>query len=120
MQPRPVHEAIERVPPFRGRLLGREELQSHARGVLGHLLNFLLRLALDRLAALEADLGRLEAYVDEKLKPYRAAQRGLMEVPGIGAQTAAAIVSPRFPSSVVEVVMRPRMRLADQRWRNVG
>lgn len=54
---------------------------------------FLLRLALDRHAALEADLGRLDAYIDEKLEPYRAAQQALTEVPGIGAQTAATIVS---------------------------
>lgn len=54
---------------------------------------FLLRLALDRLAALEADVGRLDAFVDQKLEPYRAAHAALMGVPGIGAQTAATIVS---------------------------
>lgn len=70
-------------PALVGALDGR--VQEHHR--------FLLRLALDRLTALDADLGRLDAFVDQKLEPYRAAQTALTEVPGIGALTAATIVS---------------------------
>lgn len=54
---------------------------------------FVLRMQLDRLKALEADLAKLDAYVESKMEPYRSQQRALEEIPGIGAYTARTIIA---------------------------
>ncbi len=81
------------------------ELRGALDGRVGDHHRFLLRLQLDRLKAVGADLARLDGYVDARLEPYRAAQKALETIPGIGAHTATAIVSEiggdvgAFPSS---------------------
>ena len=54
---------------------------------------FLLRMQLDRLGALAEDLRKLDAYVDAKMEPFRAQQRALEAIPGVGAHTATAILA---------------------------
>jgi transposase len=54
---------------------------------------FMLRLQLDRLKALEADLASLDTFIDKKMAPYRAQQQLLEDIPGVGAYTARAIIA---------------------------
>jgi transposase len=48
---------------------------------------------LERLGALAADLRKLDEYVDAKMEPYRAQQKALEGIPGVGAQTARAVLA---------------------------
>jgi transposase len=73
----------KKVPALRGALEGR--IEEHHR--------FLLRLQLERLDRVDADLAQVDAYVDTKLEPYREQQRALEEIPGVGALNAAAIIA---------------------------
>jgi transposase len=70
-----------------------DALQGALDGRVGEHHRFLLRLQLDRLKAVGSDLRQLDAYIDAKLEPYRLAQQALEQIPGIGAHTAAAILS---------------------------
>lgn len=54
---------------------------------------FVLRMQLDRLAALEADLAKLDAYVARKMAPYESQARALAEIPGVGTYTARVLIS---------------------------
>jgi transposase len=54
---------------------------------------FLLRMQLDRLAALAEDLRKLDEYLDAKMEPYRAQQKALEAIPGVGAQTARVVIA---------------------------
>jgi transposase len=54
---------------------------------------FLLRMQLDRLKTIEADLAKLDAYVEQKMEPYRVHAKLLEGVPGIGTHTARAIIA---------------------------
>jgi transposase len=54
---------------------------------------FLLRMQLDRLKALEADLAKLDAYITQKMEPYRSQERALEGIPGVGSYTARAIIA---------------------------
>jgi transposase len=54
---------------------------------------FVLRMQLDRLKALEVDLAKLDAYVEEKMEPYRSQQRALEAIPGVGAYTARTLIA---------------------------
>ena len=54
---------------------------------------FLLRMQLERLSALASDLRKLDEYVDTKMEPYRTQQRALEAIPGVGAQTARAVIA---------------------------
>ena len=54
---------------------------------------FVLRLQLDRLKQVDADLAKLDDYVDARLEPYRSAHDALTKIPGIGEHTAVAILS---------------------------
>jgi transposase len=54
---------------------------------------FLLRLQLDRLAAHAEDLRKLDEYIDAKMEPYRLQQKALEAIPGVGAQTARAVIA---------------------------
>jgi transposase len=69
------------------------DLEGALDGRVGEHHRFLLRLQLDRLKAVEADLAKLGAYIDARLEPYRTAQRMLQTIPGIGVHTATAILS---------------------------
>lgn len=73
----------KKLPALQGALDGR--IDDHHR--------FLLRLQLDRLAQVDADLARLETYIDQKLEPYRAQQQALQAIPGVGPLHAAAIIA---------------------------
>lgn len=58
---------------------------------------FLLRLQLDRLAQVEADIARLDEQVTARMEPYEA-QIGLLEqIPGIGKLTARTVLSELGP-----------------------
>jgi len=54
---------------------------------------FLLRMQLDRLGALAADIRKLDEYVDAKMEPYRVQQEALEAIPGVGAATARAVIA---------------------------
>ena len=54
---------------------------------------FMLRMQLDRLNRLEEDLRKLDAYIEEKMTPYRVHQSLLEEIPGVGTHTARAIIA---------------------------
>jgi transposase len=54
---------------------------------------FVLRIQLDRLKALEADLAKLDAYVAQKMAPYESQERALQEIPGVGSYTARAVIA---------------------------
>jgi transposase len=54
---------------------------------------FVLRLQLQRLTQVDADLRNVDAYVDARLEPYRNANEALTTIPGIGEHTAAAVLS---------------------------
>jgi transposase len=54
---------------------------------------FVLRMQLDRLKAVDADLTRLDAFIEEKMVPYRVQQELLEDIPGVGAYTARAIIA---------------------------
>jgi transposase len=54
---------------------------------------FMLRMQLDRLQGLDADLAKLEAYVDQKMEPYRLQQRALEQIPGVGSHTARTLIA---------------------------
>lgn len=69
------------------------ELQGALDGRVGEHHRFLVRLQLDRLQAVDSDIARLDAFIDARLEPYRAAQTMLETIPGIGAHTATAILS---------------------------
>jgi transposase len=70
-----------------------EALQGALDGRVNEHHRFLLRLQLDRLKAIADDLAKLDAFVDTKLKPYRRAREMLQTIPGVGAHTAATILS---------------------------
>jgi transposase len=69
------------------------ELQGALEGRVTAHHRFLLRLQLDRLKAIDADIARLDVYADARLEPYRDAQRALETIPGVGEHTAAVILS---------------------------
>jgi transposase len=69
------------------------ELQGALDGRVGEHHRFLVRLELDRLEAVDADVARLDAFIGVRLESYRAALEMLETIPGIGAHTAATIVS---------------------------
>jgi transposase len=54
---------------------------------------FVLRMQLDRLKALEADLAKLDAYVAQKMEPYQSQERALQDIPGVGQYTARAVIA---------------------------
>jgi len=54
---------------------------------------FVLRMQLDRLKALDADLANLDAYVAQKMEPYQSQQRALEQIPGVGPYTARAVIA---------------------------
>ena len=54
---------------------------------------FMLRMQLDRLKALEADLATLDAYVARKMEPYESQARALAEIPGVGTYTARVLIA---------------------------
>jgi transposase len=69
------------------------ELEGALDGRVGEHHRFLLRLQLDRLKAVDADLAHLDVYIDARIEPYRLAQEALQTIPGVGAHTATAILS---------------------------
>lgn len=73
----------KKIDALQGALEGR--MEAHHR--------FVLRLQLDRLKEVNADLAALDAYVDVRLEPYRLAKDALSQIPGVGAHTAIAILS---------------------------
>jgi transposase len=73
----------KKMPALRKALQGRVE--AHHR--------FILRVQLDRLKGIEADLARLDAFIDEKMAPYRVEQNLLEDIPGVGAYTARTIIA---------------------------
>jgi len=68
-------------------------LEGALEGRVGEHHRFLLRLQLDRLKAVDADLAQIDGYIDARLEPYRSAQQALQTIPGVGAHTATAILS---------------------------
>jgi transposase len=54
---------------------------------------FLLRLQLDRVEAIEADLATLEQRIEEKLHPYKEQLILLDEIPGVDSTLAAVIIA---------------------------
>lgn len=54
---------------------------------------FLLKLQLDRVEAIEADLATLEQRIEEKLHPYKEQRILLDEIPGVDSTLAAVIIA---------------------------
>lgn len=78
----------------RGRMRTKvEALEGALEGRIEEHHRFLLRLQLERLAEVDADVATIDAFVDARLEPYRKTQELLQQIPGIGAHTAAAVLS---------------------------
>jgi transposase len=69
------------------------ELQLALEGRVEEHHRFLLRLQLNRLWAVENDLGIVEQRIQEKLKPYATEVTLLDEIPGVDATLAGAIIA---------------------------
>ena len=69
------------------------ELQLALEGKVEEHHRFLLKLQLDRLKAVEEDLGMLEQRIEEKLKPYATQLALLDEIPGVDWTLAAVIIA---------------------------
>lgn len=54
---------------------------------------FVLEIELGRLKAVQADLAKLERYIEEKMAPYPSAAQALTAIPGVGVHTARTIIS---------------------------
>jgi transposase len=54
---------------------------------------FLLKMQLQRLGAVEQDLGELEARIQQKLQPYQKQFELLKQIPGVDATVAAIIIA---------------------------
>jgi transposase len=68
-------------------------LQGALDGRVGEHHRFLLRLQLDRLKAVDADVARIDSFAEARLEPYRKAQEMLETIPGFGPYTAAKVIS---------------------------
>jgi transposase len=78
----------------KGRLRKRiADLEPALEGKLEPHPQFLLKLQLDRLQAVEQDLTTLERYIQEKLQPYAAQLTLLQEIPGVDWTLAAVIIA---------------------------
>jgi transposase len=53
----------------------------------------LLQMQLRRLDQFDADVAQLDAWIDERLQPYRAQQERLMQIPGVDRVVAAVIIA---------------------------
>ena len=82
-----------------------EELREALRGRVTKQHRFLLRLHIDQIDALEAATAKIDAQVEESLRPFCAAVELITSVPGIKSLSAQVIVSEigidmsRFPSA---------------------
>jgi transposase len=54
---------------------------------------FILQMQLERLKRLEEDIAKLDAYVEQKMEPYRSQQLALEALPGVGTYTARAVIA---------------------------
>jgi len=54
---------------------------------------FLLKMQLERLEEVEADIARLDQRIDEKLEPYREVHTRLMQIPGVDRVGAAVLIA---------------------------
>ena len=81
-----------------------EQLQAALHGVVGSHQRFMLTLELEHIDALTTQLARLDAEIDERLRPFAEAVERLDTIPGVGHRTAQEIVAAigtdmsRFPS----------------------
>jgi transposase len=81
-----------------------EQLQAALQGVVGSHQRFMLSLELEHIDALTAHLARLDAEIDERLRPFAEAVDRLDTIPGVGHRTAQELVAAigtdmsRFPS----------------------
>lgn len=81
-----------------------EHLQAALQGVVGSHQRFMLALELEHIDALTAHLARLDAEIDERLRPFAEAVERLDTIPGVGHRTAQEIVAAigtdmsRFPT----------------------
>jgi transposase len=62
---------------------------------------FILTMQLDRVERMEADVGQLDARIDEKLAPYHELHERLMQIPGVDRVVAAVIVAEIGPDMTV-------------------
>ena len=69
------------------------ELELALEGKLEEHHRFLLELQLQRLAAAEKDLAKLEPRIQQKLEPYAAQEALLDEIPGVDWTLAAVIIA---------------------------
>lgn len=82
----------------------RPTLVEALRGQVSEHHRFLLRLHLEQAESLERAIERIEAEIEEHLRPFRAAADRLSEIPGVSAVSAPVIVSEigvdmgRFPT----------------------
>lgn len=70
-----------------------EQLQAALQGVVGSHQRFMLALELEHIDALTAHLARLDAEIDERLRPFAEAVDRLDTIPGVGHRTAQEIVA---------------------------
>src|SRR5262249_14716938 len=73
----------KKKPALRKALTGR--VAEHHRFILG--------IQLERLKRLEDDIAKLDAYVEQKMEPYRSQQLALEAIPGVGTHTARGIIA---------------------------
>lgn len=69
------------------------ELRAALEGCVEEHHRFILAMQLDRIERVEADVGKLDARIDEKLEPYRELHQRLTQIPGVDRVAAAVIVA---------------------------
>jgi len=90
----------------RGRLANkREELQRALQGVIGSHQRFMIKEQLVHVEELEARIARLDAEIEERLRPFAEPLANLQTIPGVGRRVAESLVAElgtdmsRFPTS---------------------
>jgi len=78
----------------RGRMKGKLlQLTAALDGRMEEHHRFLLKMQLERLEEVEADIARLDQRIDEKLEPYREVHTRLMQIPGVDRIGAAVLIA---------------------------
>jgi len=78
----------------RGRMKGKLlQLTAALDGRMEEHHRFLLKMQLERLEEVEADIARLDQRIDEKLEPYREQHTRLMQIPGVDRVGAAVLIA---------------------------
>lgn len=78
----------------RGRMKGKLlQLTAALDGRMEEHHRFLLKMQLERLEEVEADIAHLDQRIDEKLEPYREVHTRLMQIPGVDRVGAAVLIA---------------------------